>query len=92
MTMFLIVVGVLFILFFIVRPYLIKYDTIIAFTGGLGSGKTYLSVKYALRLLTKQRLKVWFFNNIGRYIRRIFHLKRPMEIKRPKPMLYSSID
>ena len=53
---YLIVIALSIIIFFIIKPYFIKYDTIIAFTGGLGSGKTYLSVKYALRLLRINRL------------------------------------
>lgn len=81
----------LFVLFLILRPYFIKYDTIIAFTGGLGSGKTYLSVKYSLRLLKRQRRKVWFHNNFNRYISKVFHPRKPLKDKIDKPMLYSSI-
>lgn len=88
---YLIVIALLIIIFFIIKPYFIKYDTIIAFTGGLGSGKTYLSVKYALRLLRINRLKVWFHNKVARYISKALHPKRPMKPKLSKPMLYSSI-
>ena len=82
---------ILFIIFMLIRPYFIKYDTIIAFTGGLGSGKSYLSVKYAIRLLRKNRLKVWFHNAVGRKISKVFQPKKPMKPKLEKPMLYTSI-
>ena len=55
------------------------FDTVLAFTGGLGSGKTFLSVQQARRLLLKKRFKVWLHN--------FFHPKD----KKPKPLLYSSI-
>lgn len=45
----------LVILFFLLKPYVIKYDNTILFTGGLGSGKSLHSVKYAITLLRKNR-------------------------------------
>lgn len=88
---FLIILVVILILIFILRPYFIKYDTIIAFTGGLGSGKTYLSVEYALKLLRKNRFKVWFHNNVVRRISKIFYPRKPMKPYLERPMLYTSI-
>ena len=67
------------ILFFILKPYFIKYDTLVSFTGGLGSGKTFKSVETALVLYRKQRLKVFIYN--------LFHPKS----KQPLPELYSNI-
>ena len=67
------------ILFFIIRPYCIKYDTLVSFTGGLGSGKTFKSVETALVLYRKQRFKVRVYN--------IFHIRN----KQPLPELYSNI-
>lgn len=55
------------------------YDTVVAFTGGLGSGKSFLSVQMAIRLLKRKRREVWWHN--------LFHKKDPLE----KPLLYSSI-
>ena len=69
------------IIYFIVKPYVISYDTVLLFTGGLGSGKSLLSSQYALRLLRKNRWKVRFHNFNPKNIRN----------KWPKPMLYSSI-
>lgn len=69
----------LVVLFFILKPYFIKYDTLVSFTGGLGSGKTFKSVETALVLYRKQRLKVWLYN--------LFHPKN----KKPLPELYSNI-
>ncbi len=55
------------------------FDTVVAFTGGLGSGKSFMSVDIACKLLRRQRRKVWLHN--------LLHPKDKWE----KPMLYSSI-
>lgn len=56
-------------------------DTVIAFSGGLGSGKTFLSVRTALRALSWSRI-LW----------RLDKLLHPVSRKHdPKPELYSSI-
>lgn len=55
------------------------YDTVVAFTGGLGSGKSFMSVDMSIRLLRRQRRKVLIHN--------ILHPKEKWE----KPLLYSSI-
>lgn len=62
------------------RSYKINtFDTVVAFTGGLGSGKSYMSTEMATRLLRKQRRKVFIHN--------VLHPKSKWE----KPLLYSSI-
>lgn len=76
---FFVVLVALLIVIFIVKPYFIHYDTVICFTGGLGSGKSLISTQMAVKLLKKNRLKV-----------KIHNLLHPRK-KRPKPMLYSSI-
>lgn len=76
----LVIVIVAVIAWKILRSYrLVTYDTVLAFTGGLGSGKTFLSVGQARKLLARKRFKV-FLNNL-------FHPKH----KLPRPLLYSSI-
>lgn len=75
----LIVAAVLLVIWFVVKPYFIHYDTVLAFTGGLGSGKSLVSTQYAIRLLRKNRWKVRFWN-----------LRHPKK-KKAKPLLYSSI-
>ena len=55
------------------------YDTVLAFTGGLGAGKSFMSVKKAREMLKRKRREVWFYN--------LFHRKH----KKERPMLYSSI-
>lgn len=68
------------ILWRIASSYRLKtFDTVLAFTGGLGSGKTFLSVQQARRLLRKKRFKVKLYNT--------FHPKDRL----PRPLLYSSI-
>ena len=64
---------------FWVKPYFVRYDTVIAYTGGLGSGKSLMSVKMAIKLLRKNRRKVKWYN--------LWHKND----KQPMPLLYSSI-
>ncbi|MBQ8433024.1 MAG: hypothetical protein IJX28_09095 [Clostridia bacterium] len=74
-----IVLGVL--LWRVFTSYRLKtFDTVVAFTGGLGSGKSFLSVDIAIKLLRKKRREVWFKN-----------LFRKKGEKLPLPYLYSSI-
>ena len=56
------------------------YETVVAFTGGLGSGKSFLSVDIAIKLLRRKRREVWWKN-----------LFRKKGEKLPLPMLYASI-
>lgn len=72
-----VVIGI--IAFLIIKPYFERYDTLVSYTGGLGSGKTFKSVSTALTLYKKQRFKVMLYN--------IFHPKD----KQPLPELYSNI-
>lgn len=59
-------IVLLIVLYFLLKPYVIKHDTTILFTGGLGSGKTLESVKQAIVLIRKNRLlkvELYNFNN-----------------------------
>ena len=71
------------------KTYKVRYDTVIAFTGGLGSGKTFQSVKICLRLLRKQRARVKRHNWLES-VKKMLYKKYRMDIWE-KPMLYSSI-
>jgi len=76
---FVIIVGVF--LWRVFSSYrLTTYDTIVSFTGGLGSGKTLMSVDMAIKLLHRKRREVWRKN-----------LFRKKGDKLPRPRLYSSI-
>lgn len=55
------------------------YDTVVAFTGGLGSGKSFMSVKMARQLLRRNRRRVIIHN--------ILHPREKWE----RPKMYSSI-
>jgi len=68
----------LFIVLYI-TPYFQQYDTVLLYTGGLGSGKSLISSQMALRLLRKNRNRVFWHN--------LFH---PRD-KWPVPQLYSNI-
>lgn len=62
----------------IIKNYKLNYDTVIAFTGGLGSGKSLESCNISIKLLKKNRRKVRWHNFWHKEKKRI-------------PLLYSSI-
>ncbi|MBE6601225.1 MAG: hypothetical protein E7637_01805 [Ruminococcaceae bacterium] len=81
MVTIILLVVVFVILWKILRSYRLKtFDTVCAFTGGLGSGKSFMSVDISIKLLNRKRREVWFEN-----------LFRKKGNKLPKPMLYTSI-
>lgn len=69
----------LLIIVFVLKPYFAKHDTISAWTGGNGSGKTLASVADALLCLRKNTWKIYWHNFL-----------HPFD-KWDKPYLYSSI-
>lgn len=73
----LIILGVVaaVILYRLLKPYFIKYDTTITVNGGLGSGKTLTCVKIAIVLIRKQRIKIWAFNHIKQPIQKFVFSK-----------------
>lgn len=78
MWLFVLILAAL-IFFIIVRPYFLHYDNLVSFTGGLGSGKSFMSVQTALVLYRKQRFRARLHNFI--------HRKDRIEL----PELYSNI-
>lgn len=82
------IIGII-LLVILLKSYRIVFDTVIAYTGGLGSGKTYLSVNTSLRLLRKQRWRVRLHNFLQR-VKRMLYKKYKMDLWE-KPLLYSSI-
>ena len=75
----LIIILALVLLYVALKPYLMRFDTVVAFTGGLGTGKSYISTLTAVRLLKKARFKT-----------RLYNLLHPFD-KLDLPLLYSSI-
>ena len=76
----LIAIGI-FILWKIFKSYSLNtFDTVVAFTGGLGSGKSFLSTEMSIKLLRKKRREVKWKNHF-----------RKKGNKLPRPLLYSSI-
>lgn len=104
-TLILILVALilLFILWKIIKPYIIKYDTTIFVTGELGSGKTLTCVKIAITQIRKARLKVAFYNKFILKFKNHFIKKKnkklikkgleplPLLEKKRKPQLISNI-
>ena len=78
----LVLIGVGFFIFYFLKPYFIKYDNTILFTGGIGSGKSLNSVKIAVKLYQKNLFKVKFKNLI---------LKLQKKELKPLPCLYSNM-
>lgn len=56
------IVAIVIFLYWFLKPYFLRYDNSILFTGGIGSGKSLNSVKTALKLYKKQTSKVRFKN------------------------------
>lgn len=80
---YIVIIALVLLVFWFVKPYIISYDTVLLFTGGLGSGKSLLSSEYALRLLKKNRFKVWWHN--------LMPWNWQKEKQYARPLLYSSI-
>ena len=78
MTTILIIAGSIILIVIIIKNYKLNYDTVIAFTGGLGSGKSLESCNISIKLLRKNRRKIKWYN--------LTH-----KVKKPQPLLYSSI-
>ena len=79
---------VIALIIYLSKAYFVKHDTIIAYSGGLGSGKSLNSVITSKKLLNKNRFKVTlsnFFNKIKCFI------TKKQFVKKPTPLLYSSI-
>ena len=73
------IVILAFVMWLIIKPYVMSYDTVVSYTGGLGSGKSLISTQMAVRLLRKNRYKV------------LWHNIRHPKSKIAKPLLFSSI-
>jgi len=86
---FIIILVIIFIIYKVLKPYIIHYDTTLLFCGGLGSGKSLNSVKYALMLWKKTKLKVKFLNFKSR-LHHFFNKKSSIIIL-PQPWLISNI-
>lgn len=77
----LIIIIVGFLLFKILKSYNEKIDTVICYTGGLGAGKTFISVQKAIKILKRNRFNL-----------KIMKLLKPKQYQDYEmPMLYSSI-
>lgn len=75
-----IILVICVLLFLIIKPYFIKYDTVVGFSGGLGTGKSFKSVDTSIIELRKARWRTQLYNLM------LWHKE-----KQPLPELYSSI-
>lgn len=55
-------IVIIIILWRVLKPYIIKYDTTVFITGELGSGKTLTAVKIAITQIRKARLRISILN------------------------------
>lgn len=75
-------IGFMVAMWFILKPYFIKHDTTILFTGGLGSGKTLESVKRSIVLIRKNRITKYAWPNFKAKIKnKIRKLKNKLRAK-----------
>lgn len=84
-----ILVIAIILIWLILKVYFEKFDCIIAYTGGLGSGKTFKAVQQSVKLLRKNRFIVKF-NNLKVRFFNLFKVEKK-NIENDIPMLYSSI-
>lgn len=76
-------IGVIIWLIWLLKPYVIKHDTTILFTGGLGSGKTLESVKKCIVLVRKNRFfKYKWGNRIIKLKNKIRKIKNKLRAKK----------
>lgn len=69
-----VVLIAILITYLILKPYFIKYDTTILFTGGLGSGKTLTAVKKTgLKIYKKTLFDIKFKNKIRKQINKLIN-------------------
>jgi hypothetical protein len=69
------------------RVYKVSNNSVICFTGGLGSGKTLFGVQYALGRLAKRRRSF----KIKQFFRKHFNHAKYLLYKDSEPLLYSNI-
>lgn len=80
MLWFILIAIAVIIIFIVIQPYRLRYDTICSFTGGLGSGKTFMSVETAIFLWKRAVKKTKRYNFFRRKSKKL-----------PMPLLYTSI-
>lgn len=94
---FLIVLAILFVIGIVIyvkwfKP--IRMGNMICVTGGIKTGKSLLCVRQAKQLIFHQRVKVFLFNHLFRYLAYPFYGFRTnwkLKAKLPRPLLYSNI-
>lgn len=87
------ILGILFFLlliYYCFDVYFIKDDTIICFTGGLGSGKSVCSFKKVNKLI-KRNTFLRARKNLKTFVKNWFRSKNDRQAYLPRPMVYSSI-
>lgn len=75
------------IIYKIIKPYFIKYDSTIFITGGLGSGKTLTSVKIAIIQIRKALNNYYWKNKLNKITNFIIELRNKNRKKRNKALL-----
>lgn len=84
-------IAIIFLIIKVLKPYVLKYDSTILFTGGLGSGKTLNSVKQVDILYRKTYWQVYVLGNLKIKIKNLFRKKENKLEKIKKPFIYSNI-
>lgn len=84
-----IILIAVFLIWLVLKVYFEKHDTLIGYTGGNGSGKTFKGVQKSTKLLKLNRLSV-FFDNLKNRFFNLFRVEKKC-INKEVPRLYSSI-
>ena len=90
LNLILIVLAV-FLIFIVLKVYFEKYDCVVAYTGGLGSGKSFRAVRVSCKLLKRNRIR-FYFDNFKIWLKNLFRKKdNKLDYDKEIPLLYSSI-
>lgn len=86
----LLLVILIFVIFKAIKPYTIKYDTILSLIGGNGSGKTLTGVKRANTMIRKARVAWWFaYRKERRKNRKIKKINKKYEIYNEQAKIFN---
>ena len=89
MVVFIVIILLLLALFIFFKLYFEKFDTVVGYTGGLGSGKTLRAVQRVRKLLRRNRLKVKI-SNLKARIHNVFY-KEKRQLNKDIPIVASNI-
>lgn len=87
----LIIIAVIVIWKFVIKPYYTRYDTTQCYTGGLGQGKTLNAVKDAVAYIKRAQFRTKIHNSFVKFVNKYFRKNKEDLPLDEMPQLYSNI-